>query len=168
MNPKFPPDVNFLTRRPPACTRPALRIILSRMTTRTISAIVIMIALALLAAPGILNAADAPAPANQGKKMLYHVVAIKFKPEAKPEQIKAVETAFAELKIKIPGVTSLNWGTNVSPEQKNKGFTHCFVLTFATEKDRDAYLQHPEHQAFGKLLGPIVGDVLVIDFWSQE
>jgi hypothetical protein len=111
------------------------------------------------------HAADAP---KEGKKMLYHVVAIKFKPDAKPEQIKAVETAFGELKNKIPGITSLNWGTNISPEQKNKGFTHCFVLTFATEKDRDAYLPHPEHKAFGKALGPIVGDVLVIDFWSQE
>ena len=100
--------------------------------------------------------------------MLYHVVAIKFKPDAKAEQIKAVETAFAELKTRVPGVTSLNWGTNVSPEQKNKGFTHCFVLTFAAEKDRDTYLTHPAHKAFGKLLGPIVGDVLVIDFWSQE
>jgi hypothetical protein len=111
------------------------------------------------------HAADAP---KEGKKMLYHVVAIKFKPDAQPEQIKAIETAFGELKNKIPGITSLNWGTNISPEQKNKGFTHCFVLTFATEKDRDAYLPHPEHKAFGKALGPIVGDVLVIDFWSQE
>ena len=105
---------------------------------------------------------------GQGKKMLYHVVAIKFKPDAKPEQIKAVETAFAELKTKVPGVTSLNWGTNVSPEQKNKGFTHCFVLTFASDKERDTYLTHPAHKAFGKVLGPIVGDVMVIDFWSQE
>jgi hypothetical protein len=111
------------------------------------------------------RAAEAPA---QGKPMLYHVVAIKFKPEAKPDQIKAVETAFAELKTRIPGIVSLNWGTNVSPEQKNKGFTHCFVLTFGTEKERDVYLVHPEHKAFGKLLGPIVGDVLVIDFQSHE
>ena len=156
MTPKFPVGCEFC--RP--CTRRAPDIILSRMNTRTISAaIVALIALASLAAP---------AHAAEGKKMLYHVVAIKFKPEAKPEQIKAVETAFGELKTQIPGITSLNWGTNVSPEQKNKGFTHCFVLTFATEKDRDAYLTHPEHKAFGKVLGPVVADVLVIDFWSQE
>ena len=105
--------------------------------------------------------------AKEGKKVLYHVVCLKFKPEAKPEQIKAAETAFAALKEKIPGITSLNWGTNVSPENKNKGFTHCFVVTFATEKDRDAYLPHPEHKAFGKVLGPVVADVFVIDFWSQ-
>jgi hypothetical protein len=108
------------------------------------------------------------ARAAEGKRTLYHVVTIKFKADAKAEQIKAAETAFAGLKEKIPGITSLNWGTNVSPEKKDKGFTHCFVLTFANEKDRDAYLPHPEHKAFGKVLGPVVADVMVIDFWSQE
>ena len=114
-----------------------------------------------------LFAFPARAEEHEGK-LLFHVVSLKFKQGATKEQIKAVEQAFAGLKEKIPGIVAMTWGTNVSPEQKNKGFTHCFVLTFATEKDRDAYLPHPEHKAFGKVLGPIVGDVLVIDFWSQE
>jgi hypothetical protein len=110
-------------------------------------------------------AAQAETPAETpGKKQLYHVVSLKFKPDAKPEQIKEVEEAFAALKTKVPGITSLHWGTNVSPEKRNHGFTHCFVLTFATEKDRDGYLVHPEHKAFGTLLGPILGDVMVNDF----
>ena len=108
------------------------------------------------------------AQAAEGKKTLYHVVSLKFKAEATPEQIKAVETAFVGLKDKAPGILSLNWGTNVSPENRNKGFTHCFVLTFGSDKDRDAYLVHPEHKAFGKVLGPVLGDVMVIDFWAEE
>ena len=116
--------------------------------------------------------ADAPAKVAEGGAdhhgTLYHVVSLKFKPAATPEQIKAVEDAFAALKEKVPGITSLHWGTNVSPEKHNNGFTHCFVLTFATEKDRNVYLDHPEHKAFGKLLGPVMADVLVIDFWSKE
>ncbi|HEY7120371.1 MAG TPA: Dabb family protein [Tepidisphaeraceae bacterium] len=127
--------------------------------------LMLLVAVALSIVLSSVARAAEPDPA--GKKMLYHVVALKFKPEAKPEQIKAAEEAFAALKTKIPGVVSQNWGTNVSPEQKNKGFTHCFVLTFASEKDRDGYLPHPEHKAFGKILGPVVADVLVIDFWSQ-
>jgi hypothetical protein len=99
---------------------------------------------------------------------LYHVVSIKFKSTATPDQIKAVQEAFVALKDKIPGVESLNWGTDVSPEHRNEGFTHCFVLTFASEKDRDAYLEHPEHKAFGKILGPVMDDVMVIDFWSGK
>jgi hypothetical protein len=122
------------------------------------------IALSLLAAQ-TTRAADAPAG---GKKVLYHVVSLKFKPDATPEKIKAVETAFVALREKIPGIATVNWGTNVSPEKHDKGFTHCFVLTFNTEKDRDDYLPHPAHKAFGGLLGPILADVMVIDFWSQQ
>ncbi|HVV73927.1 MAG TPA: Dabb family protein [Verrucomicrobiae bacterium] len=98
---------------------------------------------------------------------LMHVVAFKFKPSATPQDIKKVEVAFEQLKHKIPQVVTLEWGTNVSPEQRNKGFTHCFVLSFKTDKDRDAYLEHPEHKAFGKLVGPVLDDVFVVDFWSK-
>ena len=107
-------------------------------------------------------------PAVTDGKALYHVVSLKLKDGAAADQIKAVEEAFAALKTKIPGITSLHWGTNVSPEHHDKGFTHCFVLTFATEKDRDTYLTHPEHKAFGSVLGPIMADVMVIDFWAKD
>jgi hypothetical protein len=121
----------------------------------------------LIAAAASFTTLAADESGNQGKA-LYHVVSIKFKEGAAQEQIKAVEEAFAGLKGKIPGITSLHYGTNVSPENKNKGFTHCFILTFASEKDRDTYLVHPDHKAFGKVLGPVVGDVMVIDFWAKE
>jgi hypothetical protein len=109
--------------------------------------------------------ADA-AKAKKGK--LHHVVALKFKEGTSKDQIKAVEMAFRDLKKKIKEVNSLKWGTNVSPEKHDKGFTHCFILTFKTDKDRDAYLIHPEHKEFGKLLGPVMADVFVVDFWSEK
>jgi len=99
---------------------------------------------------------------------VHHVVCFKFKSTATTEDIKQVEQAFAALGDKVPGIESLKWGTNVSKEQRNKGFTHCFVLTFKTEKERDAYLEHPEHKAFGKLVGPLVDDVFVIDFVPKK
>jgi len=116
----------------------------------------------------LLLSIQAHAADKETKKTLYHVVSLKFKPEATPEQIKAIETAFAELKTKVPGVVTLAGGTDVSPEKKSKGFTHCFVLTFASDKDRDAYAVHPAHKAFGAMLGPIIADVMVVDFWAQE
>jgi len=95
---------------------------------------------------------------------VHHVVCFKFKSTASTQDIKQVEEAFAALKDKIPGIETIKWGTNVSKEQRNKGFTHCFILTFKSEKERDVYLEHPEHKAFGKLVGPVVDDVFVIDF----
>lgn len=106
-------------------------------------------------------------PRQEKSRVMYHVVSLKFKETATPEQIKAVEQAFEGLKPKIAEIKTLSWGTNVSPEKLDKGFTHCFVLTFANAKDRDAYLVHPDHKAFGKLLGPVLGDVFVIDFVGQ-
>jgi hypothetical protein len=99
---------------------------------------------------------------------LHHVVCFKFKSTASTQDIKHVEEAFLTLKDKVPGVEAFKWGTNVSKEQRNKGFTHCFLLTFKSEKDRDVYLDHPEHKAFGKLVGPFVDDVFVIDFVTTK
>src|SRR6185436_5911267 len=99
---------------------------------------------------------------------LYHVVSFKFKEGATKEQIKQVEDAFRDLKNKVKEIQSYEWGTNVSPEKHDKGFTHAFILTFKNDKDRDAYLIHPDHKAFGKQLGPILADVFVIDFWSTK
>jgi hypothetical protein len=127
---------------------------------------VMMMGMAVLVS---MVSAVSPALAQEtNKKQLSHVVLIKFKPAATPEQIKKVEDAFAALKEKVPGVTSLHYGTNVSPENKNKGYTHAFILTFGSDKDRDGYLVHPAHKAFGGVLGPVLEDVLVIDFWSQD
>ena len=101
-------------------------------------------------------------------RKLYHVVSFKFKETATKEQIKEVEDAFRDLKKKIKEIQSYEWGTNVSPEKHDKGFTHAFILSFKSEMDRDVYLVHPEHKAFGKQLGPILADVFVIDFWSTK
>ncbi len=99
---------------------------------------------------------------------IRHVVSFKFKSTAKPEEIKRVETNFAALKKKIPQIQALEWGTNISPEKLNKGFTHCWIVTFSSAADRDAYLVHPAHKEFAKDLGPVLEDVFVIDFAVKE
>ncbi len=105
----------------------------------------------------------------QGKKsVLRHVVAFKYKATATADQIKAVEKAFSALPSKISEIKGFEWGLNNSPEKLNKGCTHGYILTFNTEKDRDAYIIHPDHKAFGGLVGPLLDDVFVIDFLTKE
>jgi hypothetical protein len=99
---------------------------------------------------------------------IQHVVSFKFKTSASPEEVQKIETAFKGLKGKIKEIKSLEWGTNVSPEKLNKGFTHCWILTFNSEKERDTYLVHPDHKEFGKLVGGVLEDVFVIDFVVQK
>jgi hypothetical protein len=98
---------------------------------------------------------------------LRHVVLFKFKDSSQPEDIKRVEEAFAALPGKIKQIKDYEWGTNNSPEKLNQGLTHCFFLTFSSEQDRDAYLIHPDHKAFGAVLGPHLDKVTVVDYWTK-
>ena len=102
--------------------------------------------------------------AKENNTLIRHVVCFKFKQDAKTNQIQKVEREFAALKNKIPGILSLEWGLNNSPENLNKEFTHCFIVSFIDEKARQTYLPHPDHKAFVKILKPILDDVFVIDF----
>lgn len=113
-------------------------------------------------------AVNAQATASVKPGALRHIVLFAFKPETTPTQLAEVEAAFAALPAKIPQIQSFEWGLNNSPEGLNKGFTHCYTLTFASEEDRAIYLPHPDHKAFGSILSPHLADVLVVDYWVNE
>ncbi len=106
--------------------------------------------------------------ASVTKKQLRHVVLLKFKDNTSTENITKVEEAFAALPSKISEIKGFEWGINNSPESLNKGFTHSFLLTFDSEEGRAIYLPHPSHKAFGEVLEPILDDVLVIDYWTEN
>ena len=122
-----------------------------------------LLAVALITSPTF--AADAPA-----KGKIVHVVAFKFKKAVTDAKKKEVEDAFAALKEKIPQIISLQHGTNISKEGFDHGFQQAYVVTFASEKDRDTYLEHDAHKKFGKLLEGIIADkgVFVFDFAAKE
>ena len=106
--------------------------------------------------------------AQNSEKVLRHVVLFKFKDTSTPGDIKKVEDAFRALPSKISSIKSLEWGTNNSPEKLNQGFTHCFFVSFASEKDREDYLPHPAHKEFGTILRPHLDKVLVVDYWATK
>jgi hypothetical protein len=118
--------------------------------------------------PGLILRRAAHELKPSDSKKLLHVVAFKFKATTTPGQIQEVTDAFSQLPKKIKAIKSLEWGVNVSPEKHDKGFTHGWVLSFHSEKDRDDYLVHPDHKAFGALVGPLVDDVFVIDYWARD
>lgn len=116
----------------------------------------------------ILATSMSQAQTNKEPKVLRHVVLFKFKDTSSPEDVKKVENAFADLAGKLPLIKGYEWGKNNSPENLNQGLTHCFILTFSSDKDRDEYLVHPDHKAFGKILGPHLDKVTVVDFWTER
>lgn len=45
------------------------------------------------------------------------------------------------------------------------GFSHGFVVEFESKEDRDYYVKEdPAHAAYGKLIGPLLQNVRVIDY----
>lgn len=99
--------------------------------------------------------------------MLRHVVLFNWKPETPPEKVREIEEAFCALPAKIPEIIAFEWGTDVSVQGFSRGFTHCFVVTLASEADRDTYLPHPDHADFIALSRPHVEQLLVLDYHAQ-
>ena len=142
--------------------------------------ILLSVALLIVAACTSTDSTDAEPAANAGDAVVEpmgdsatlpdsavrHVVVFKYRPQATEAQISEVTSAFRALKDRIPGVIAFEHGVNNSPEGKNLGFTHAYTLTFADAAARDAYLPHPEHQAFGALLGrlDVLEDAFVVDY----
>ncbi len=124
------------------------------MKSLTLLAAVLLFTMTTLA-----TAADAP---------YRHVVFFKFKDSASPEQVQGIEKAFIELAGKIDTVKGFEWGTNVSPEGLNDGFTHCFFVTFADKAGLDVYLPHAEHQAFVGKLKPLLDKGCVVDYVEKK
>jgi hypothetical protein len=101
-------------------------------------------------------------------KLLRHVVLFKFKDDVTKDQAEEVANAFAELPKKIKEIVDFEWGTDVSVENLSQGLTHGFLVTFHSEKDRDAYLPHPEHKKFVDLAKPRIEKVVVFDYWAKK
>lgn len=113
------------------------------------------------------NQATTNIETEEMSEQLRHVVLFKFKESATEADIKEVEDAFLALPSKIETIKDFEWGLNNSPEGLNKGFTHCFILTFDSEEGRATYLPHPAHKEFGEILSPHLEDVLVVDYWVR-
>lgn len=116
---------------------------------------------------GSLAMADDAEKEDVNKKVLRHIVLFKFNDDVSDEQIREVVDAFAALPKEIDTIIDFEFGTDVSVENKSKGLTHGFVVTFRDEKGRDVYLPHPAHREFVKLVGPRLADVVVFDYWTS-
>jgi hypothetical protein len=102
------------------------------------------------------------------EKVLRHVVLFKFKDDADQAAVSKINEAFNALPAAIPEIKDFEWGINDSPEDFHQDFTHCYLVTFASEEDRDSvYTPHPKHQEFVASLQPHLEKVFVVDYWTN-
>lgn len=102
------------------------------------------------------------------QKTLRHLVLCAYKDGTTAQQQATIAAGFAGLKPLIAQVRHVEGGENVSPENLNQGYTHCFRLDFVDAAGRDVYLTHPDHLAFVEILKPHLAQILVLDYWTGE
>lgn len=104
---------------------------------------------------------------HRTNRQLRHIVLFGFKDRTTRAEVTEIVRRFSELQDLITGISDFEWGENNSPEGKNQGLSHCFILTFDTEDARDAYLPHPDHVAFASWAGQWIEQVTVVDYWTH-
>lgn len=105
---------------------------------------------------------------DAGPKPLRHVVLFKFKDSSSKDQVEKLVNEFRALPKKIPVIADFEYGVNNSPEGLNEGLTHCFLVTFKNEKDREVYLPHSAHKAFVEQLMPHLEKAVVVDYLASK
>ena len=81
-----------------------------------------------------------------------HVVLLRFRPDVAKPDIEGVFAALEQLQETIPGITRIRTGANSSPEGLGRGYSHLFIVDFASIAARDAYLTNPRHAAVAEQL----------------
>ena len=100
---------------------------------------------------GLLAFAAATASAQTTPKSVIHVVTVKFKAEAKPEQIKAALDGVAALPAKYKGITRV-WVKSIKVQGDK---THAFVMEFADEAALKNYADSPAQKEWYQVYLPI-------------
>src|SRR5689334_1811202 len=96
-------------------------------------------------------------------KFIKHIAFFKFKPACSEQDIAEVWRTIESLPCDIPGILNLSWGTNISTEGLDQGYTRSFVMVFENLAARDAYLPHPAHVAAKAIVVPKLESVIVLD-----
>ncbi len=111
--------------------------------------------------------------------IVRHIVLFEFADEVKQSERDDAVQRFLALKETclrngVPYILSIESGVQCSGEGANQGFEHAFLLTFASEGDRNFYVGEPvvgdprffdpTHQAFKMFIGPMLKKVLVFDY----
>lgn len=101
-------------------------------------------------------------------KIVKHFVAFKFDGSVTTEEKKLVMKKFKALKQTClknnrPYIVSIESGTANSPEGADQGYEQGYIVTFASEQDRDYYVGKPfftnfdpAHDEFKSFVGPLL------------
>ena len=90
--------------------------------------------------------------------------------EAVADAAETVFRSFGTERVEADGSVVFVEAHPPAPKLVIVGAVHTAIplVTFANEQGRDAYLPHPAHEAFKKIVGPHLDKVLVVDYWAKD
>ena len=103
--------------------------------------------------------------------MIKHIVMWNLRGDteaAKAQAVSVLKRSFESLRGRIPGLLDFHSGPYDSAEGLNDGYTHGFIMTFASPQARDEYLPHPVHEEVKAIVVPCLERVVVFDFNLPE
>ncbi|HEY1064490.1 MAG TPA: Dabb family protein [Pirellulales bacterium] len=132
--------------------------------TMKLAGLVAVVALAVLI--GAALPTSAYFPGEKEGQVLRHIVMYKFKDEVPPAQVEEVVAAFSKLPKQVEGIVGFEHGVNTSTEGKSDGLTHLFMVTFRDPEALAAYLKHPAHDEYVKVVKDRREKVIVFDYFT--
>jgi len=103
------------------------------------------------------------------KKKFFSEENVANSPEKKPNQNLNPQQKKLKKIRKNPKRESFLLEDHVQKKNLNEqGLTHCYLLTFASEQDRDGYIEHKEHKKFVGLIVPQIDKISVVDYWAKN
>lgn len=94
--------------------------------------------------------------------MIRHLILLKFRPEIREDEIKAIEMGLEALPATIPEIESFEFGRDII--HSDRSFDFALVSSF---KDLDAlkrYQLHPAHQQVLVLVKAACTQILAVDY----
>jgi hypothetical protein len=77
--------------------------------------------------------------------MIEHIVLLKVRSDATPEETQEMLRRMNLLKEEVPGILSLSCGTNFC--ERAQGYTHGLLVRFPNKAALETYQDHPKHVA---------------------
>lgn len=117
--------------------------------------------------------------------LIRHIVLFRYRPDASEADLDSIRQRFHQLRASPrngePYILAIESGEQNSPEGLGQGYHHGFIVSFASEGDRNYYvgeplisdpdLYDPLHHAFKNFISPYLdpgqGSALVFDFTSS-
>jgi len=96
--------------------------------------------------------------------IVKHFGMFEFKQGVSSEQIDGCFEAMRGMLGEVPGLLDFSSGPYDSSEGLSDGYTHGFIMSFASPAERDAYLPHPAHERVKEIVLPCLERVVVFDF----